>query len=321
MNVGYALSSEEHPPLELVRNACLAEAAGFRFALISDHFHPWIDRQGQSPFVWSVIAAIAVATKSLRLGTGVTCPTIRIHPAIIAQAAATAASMMPGRFFLGVGTGENLNEHVVGNRWRPAAERREMLREAIAVMRRLWKGDPCSFEGTYYKVDNARIYTLPEADIELAVAASGLTTAELAAEVGEGLIATAPDAELIERYESWGGDGPSYGQLTVCWAKSESEARRTALEWWPNGVLRGRSDRSSRSPAISKQQRRWSQRTMSRRLSSAAPIATLISRASRASPMRGSTTCTCTRSGRIRLASSTSTNGTSLPTRKDSLAA
>src|SRR3712207_8347243 len=115
--LGYALSSEEHPPLDLVRNARRAEEIGFDFVAVSDHYHPWIDRQGNSPFVWSVIGAIAHATSRLRLGTGVTCPTVRIHPAIIAQAAATSAAMMPGRFFLGVGSGENLNEHILGEGW------------------------------------------------------------------------------------------------------------------------------------------------------------------------------------------------------------
>ena len=239
MEVGYALSSEEHPPLDLVRAARLAEESGFGFALISDHFHPWIDRQGHSPFVWSVIGGIAVSTSDLRLGTGVTCPTIRIHPAIIAQAAATVAAMLPGRFFLGLGTGENLNEHILGDRWPSAAERREMLREAVTVMRGLWEGELYSFQGTYYKVDNARIYTLPREDVELAVAAGGPESAELAAELGAALVGTAPEAELVERYVKAGGTGPRYGQLTVCWGASESEARATALEWWPNAALQG----------------------------------------------------------------------------------
>ncbi len=117
IEVGYALSSEEHPAADLVRHARQAEEAGFSFALISDHFHPWVDRQGQSPFVWSVLGAIAEATEKLVVGTGVTCPTVRIHPAIIAQAAATTASLMPDRFFLGLGSGENLNEHILGTRW------------------------------------------------------------------------------------------------------------------------------------------------------------------------------------------------------------
>ena len=155
MEIGYALSSEEHAPLDLVRNATQAEEAGFGFSLISDHYHPWIDRQGQNPFVWSVIGAIAASSPSIRLGTGVTCPLIRIHPAIVAQAAATSAAMMPGRFFLGVGTGENLNEHVLGDRWPSTSERREMLEEAIDVMRLLWEGELCSFDGKHYRVEDA----------------------------------------------------------------------------------------------------------------------------------------------------------------------
>jgi coenzyme F420-dependent glucose-6-phosphate dehydrogenase len=239
MEIGYALSAEEHRPLDLVRYAYGAEQSGFSFALISDHFHPWIDRQGESAFVWSVIGGIAASTETLRLGTGVTCPTIRIHPAIVAQAAATSAALMPGRFFLGVGTGENLNEHVLGDRWPSASERLEMLEEAIEVMRLLWRGELSSFEGKHYVVEDARIYTLPEEPIEVVVAAGADDAAELAARVGDGLVSTAPEPELVQTYLDGGGEGPRYGQLTVCWATSEDEARRTAFEWWPNAALRG----------------------------------------------------------------------------------
>jgi coenzyme F420-dependent glucose-6-phosphate dehydrogenase len=140
VKLGYALSSEEHTPNDLVRYAQRAEEVGFAFALVSDHYHPWLDQQGESPFVWSVIGAIAHTTQRLRLGTGVTCPTMRIHPAIIAQAGATAAAMMPGRFFLGVGTGENLNEHILGDHWPPHDLRLAMLAEAVDVIRLLWQG-------------------------------------------------------------------------------------------------------------------------------------------------------------------------------------
>jgi coenzyme F420-dependent glucose-6-phosphate dehydrogenase len=239
MDLGYALSSEEHPPLDLVRHARRAEEAGFPFALISDHFHPWIDRQGQSPFVWGVIGGIARETETLRLGTGVTCPTIRIHPAIIAQAAATAAAMMPGRFFLGIGTGENLNEHILGDRWPSAAERRSMLEEAVEVMRTLWRGELTSFDGDHYVVDNARIYTLPEEPIEIAIAAGGPEAAALAGRIGDALISTAPESELVQEYVGAGGEGPRYAHLTVCWAETEQEARKTALEIWPNAGLKG----------------------------------------------------------------------------------
>src|SRR5256885_13869764 len=149
MDIGYSLSSEEHSPTDLVRLAVRAEEAGFRFALISDHYHPWVPRQGHSAFVWSVIGAIAQTTGRLRLGTGVTCPTMRIHPAIIAQAAATAAAMMPGRFFLGVGTGENLNEHILGEHWPPHDLRLAMLEEALEVIRLLWQGGTPTHRGCF----------------------------------------------------------------------------------------------------------------------------------------------------------------------------
>ena len=239
MDLGYAISSEEHAPLDLVRHAQQAETSGFTYALISDHFHPWIDRQGQSPFVWSVLGAIAASTEKLRVGTGVTCPTIRMHPAIVAQAAATAASLMPGRFFLGVGTGENLNEHILGDRWPSARERLEMLDEAVRIMRILWEGDSTSFEGAYYVVDNARIYTLPNEPIEVVVAASEPGAAELAARIGDGLVSTAPESELVQSYRDAGGEGPRYGQLTVCWAEDEDDALRTATDLWPNAGLKG----------------------------------------------------------------------------------
>jgi coenzyme F420-dependent glucose-6-phosphate dehydrogenase len=152
MQLGFALSSEDHPPNELVRQAALAEEAGFDFCMISDHYHPWVDARGESPFVWSTLGGIAKSTEKIRVGTGVTCPIIRIHPAIVAQAAATIAAMMPGRFFVGVGTGENLNEHVLGNRWPLPDERLEMLEEAVDVMRLLWKGGVKTHRGRHYVV-------------------------------------------------------------------------------------------------------------------------------------------------------------------------
>jgi coenzyme F420-dependent glucose-6-phosphate dehydrogenase len=237
---GYALSSEEHGPCELVRFAQNAETAGFDFALISDHFHPWIDKQGQSPFAWTVIGAIAQATRRLRLGTGVTCPMMRYHPAIVAQAAATSAALMPGRFFLGVGSGENLNEHILAERWPSAQVRLKMLEEAIEVIRLLWQGGDQSFAGTYYKVDHARLYTLPAELPPLYVAASGEQAAELAARQGDGLITTSPQKELVDKFASAGGASkPRYGQVTVCWAPDETSARKTAVEWWPSGAVSG----------------------------------------------------------------------------------
>jgi G6PDH family F420-dependent oxidoreductase len=240
MEIGYALSSEEHGPGALVENARAAEEAGFGFAFISDHFHPWTDRQGNAPFVWSVIGAISRATTRLRLGTGVTCPTVRIHPAVIAQAAATAADLMPGRFILGVGTGENLNEHILGDRWPEVEVRQRMLEEAIDIVRRLWQGGYQSYEGEFYTVENARIYSLPEELPPIYVAASGEGSGELAARIGDGLITTAPDRSLVELMEASDRPGrPKVAQATVCWAADEASARRTALEWWPTSAIRG----------------------------------------------------------------------------------
>jgi coenzyme F420-dependent glucose-6-phosphate dehydrogenase len=232
--IGYKLSSEEHAPNDLVAYARRAEEAGFSFGLISDHFHPWIDKQGQAPFVWGVIGGIAHATRHLQLATAVTCPTIRIHPAIIAQAAATAAAMMPGRFMLGVGTGENLNEHILGDRWPAAATRREMLDEAIEVMRALWKGEDTSHHGRFYTVENARIYTLPHQPPPILVAAAGPQAAELAGQTGDGLVSTAPNKEVVQAFEKAGGKGkPRYAEMTVCWAADEASAKKTAYGYWP----------------------------------------------------------------------------------------
>jgi len=218
----------------------MAEERGFAFALISDHFHPWTDRQGQSPFVWTVIGAIAQATERLRLGTGVTCPLIRTHPAVIAHAAATATALMPGRFFLGLGTGENLNEHVLGDRWPEGQVRFEMLTEAIEVIRLLWRGGYQSHHGTYYTVEQARLYTLPEEPPPIMVAAGKPNAARLAATAGDGLIGTTPDEEILSAFEAAGGaDKPRIGQLAVCWAEDEATARKTALDWWPNAAAPG----------------------------------------------------------------------------------
>ena len=237
---GLALSSEEHPPNDLVRLAERAEEMGFEFAMISDHYHPWGDAQGNSPFVWSVIGGIAHATERIRLGTGVTCPTIRIHPAIIAQAAATSAVMMEGRFFLGLGTGENLNEHVVGEGWPAPDERLAMLEEAIEVLRLLWEGGYQTHRGDFFDVEQARLYTLPDEPLDIAVAAAKPLAAELAGRAADAFINVAPDPEPIEKFEAAGGKGkPKYGQITGCWAASEDEGARIASEIWPNAALGG----------------------------------------------------------------------------------
>ncbi|MFL5973369.1 MAG: TIGR03557 family F420-dependent LLM class oxidoreductase [Gaiellaceae bacterium] len=237
---GLALSSEEHPPNDLVRLASRAEETGFEFAMVSDHFHPWTDSQGQSPFVWSVIGGISHATERIRLGTAVTCPTIRIHPAIIAHASATAASMMEGRFFLGLGSGENLNEHVVGEGWPAPDERLSMLEEAIEVIRLLWEGGYQTHRGEYFDVEQARLYSLPDEPPDIALAAAKPLAAELAGRVADAFINTSPDSEPIKQFESAGGRGkPKYGQITGCWAATEDEGAKTACEVWPNAALGG----------------------------------------------------------------------------------
>src|SRR3712207_5489270 len=198
MRIGYSLSSEELAPKQMVDLAIRAEQAGFSGLWISDHFHPWIDEQGHSPFVWSVIGGIAQATERLRLGTGVTCPTIRTHPAIIAHAAATSAAMMPGRFMLGVGTGENLNEHILGDHWPAPDERLEMLIEAIEVMRLLWEGGYQTHRGEYYVVENARLYTLPpDGTVPIGFAAAQPKAAETAGALAEAFVTTSADEEIV----------------------------------------------------------------------------------------------------------------------------
>jgi coenzyme F420-dependent glucose-6-phosphate dehydrogenase len=238
--IGYSLSSEEHRPADLIAQARRAEEVGFSFAVISDHFHPWIDRQGHSPFVWTVIGGIAQATERLALGTGVTCPTIRIHPAIVAQAAATAADLLPGRFFLGVGSGENLNEHITGARWPPVDVRLDMLEEACEVIRTLWKGELTTHHGRYYTVENARLYTVPDQLPPIHVAGAGEKAATLAGRIGDGFVGTAPEPSALQAFSEAGGEGkPRYGQMTVCWAEDEASARKTAAEWWPNMAVPG----------------------------------------------------------------------------------
>jgi G6PDH family F420-dependent oxidoreductase len=236
---GYALSSEEHGASALVANAVRAEQAGFDFVGISDHFHPWLDAQGQSPFVWSVIGGIAASTDRIKVGTGVTCPTIRIHPAILAQAVATVASMMPGRFLYGVGTGENLNEHVLGDKWPIASVRREMLEEAVQLTRLLWDGRLHTFEGRFYSVENARIYSVPDDPPPIIVAASGPEAAELAARIGDGLWSSGAEPDVSAWFEKAGGRGPRFAQLTLCYATTDDEALKTVRRVWPTSALKG----------------------------------------------------------------------------------
>ena len=207
VTLGYWLSSEEHPPSALVDLAADAEAAGFGTAMISDHFHPWVRQQGQAPFVWGVLGAIAERTTSLRVGTGVTAPIRRLHPAVVAHAAATAAALMPGRFFLGVGSGERLNEHVVGGAWPPATVRREMLEEAVEIIRALLAGGPVSRRGQFFDVEDAELFSRPVVSPPIMVAAGGRKGATLAGRIGDGLIGVAPAPGVVEAFEAAGGLG------------------------------------------------------------------------------------------------------------------
>src|SRR5512142_3541141 len=198
VSVGYFLSSEEHGPAGLVDAAARAEQAGFHAAWISDHYHPWNDEQGQSPFVWTVIGAIARATSSLRIFTAVTCPTIRLHPAIVAQAAATSAVLSGGRFGLGVGSGEALNEHILGDAWPSADVRLEMLEEAVEVIRTLWEGGVHDHRGRHYRVAHARLYDLPDSPPPIIVSGFGPKAIKLAARIGDGFCTVGPDADSVK---------------------------------------------------------------------------------------------------------------------------
>jgi coenzyme F420-dependent glucose-6-phosphate dehydrogenase len=239
VRIGYTLSSEEHGPGDLLLYGRIAEESGFDFLTISDHFHPWTSRQGQSPFVWSVLGGLAVKTEEIPVMTAVTCPTMRIHPAIVAQAAATTASLLTDRFTLGVGTGENLNEHVTGTAWPESGERLDMLEEAIELIRRLWTGEVVTERTPHFTVDRACLYTVPETSPPIAVAASSPAAARLAGRAGDALISTAPEAEIVEAFREAGGEGPVYGQLTVCYGPDEAKAKDEALEWWPNTSVPG----------------------------------------------------------------------------------
>jgi G6PDH family F420-dependent oxidoreductase len=237
--IGYFLSTEEHGPRDLIDQARRAEQAGFQELWISDHYHPWLDVQGESPFVWSVIGAIGEAV-DLPITTAVTCPTVRVHPAVVAQAAATSAALARGGFTLGVGTGEALNEHILGDPWPATARRREMLEEAVDIMRRLWKGGLVSHEGEYYTVDTARLYTLPDIPPEVYVSAFGDAAAEMAARIGDGLITMGPSADTVEAFRAAGGTGkPVQTGIKACVGDDAEEARRYACSVWPNDALPG----------------------------------------------------------------------------------
>ena len=248
MEFGYFLSTEEYTPQQLLEQAVLAEEAGFDKLWVSDHFHPWNDEQGQSPFVWSLIGAISQVC-GLHVTTAVTCPTVRTHPAIIAQAAATSAVLLDGRFTLGVGSGEALNEHILGGPWPTTDVRLEMLEESVEVIRKLWKGEVVNHRGRHYTVDTARIYTLPEQTPEIYLSGFGPKATELAGRIADGYISTMPDSELLGRFRDSGGQGKTAQVgFKVCYAETEDAGGAIAHRIWPNSGVPGELSQVLPSP-------------------------------------------------------------------------
>jgi G6PDH family F420-dependent oxidoreductase len=252
MEIGYFLSSEEHGPHELVQQAQMAAESGIDSVWISDHYHPWVDDQGHSPFVWSVIGAIA-ATTDLRVTTAVTCPTIRIHPAVLAQAAATSAVLLNGRFEFGVGSGENLNEHILGDPWPITDQRLEMLEEAIEVIRKLWTGEEIAHWGPYYTVENARIYTLPETPPDIVISGFGPKATELAARIGDGFASTKPDKEMVDLFRDKGGKGAASAGTKICWGPDRDQCIELAHRKWRTSGVPGELSQELRTPALFEQ--------------------------------------------------------------------
>jgi G6PDH family F420-dependent oxidoreductase len=240
MKVGYFLSSEEWGPQDQLAQARLAQEAGFDGLWISDHFHPWNHEQGHSGFVWSTIGAISQAVPGMEVTTAVTCPTVRIHPGVIAQAAATSSLLLGGRFRLGLGSGEALNECIFGDRWPGADERLEMLEEAIEVIRLLWQGGVQSHRGRHYRVEHARVFDLPESPPAIIVSGFGEKAVDLAGRIGDGYCTVGPDADSVARFRSLAGaEKVVQGGLKVCWGEDAAAARRTAHRLWANDALPG----------------------------------------------------------------------------------
>ncbi len=232
VKLGYKLMSEEHGPSDLVRNAKRAEDAGFEFAAISDHFSPWLEEQGHAPLAWSVLGALANATRRIGLMTAVTCPILRYHPAIIAQGAATLGLLSGNRFTLGLGAGERLNEHVIGTGWPGIGERHERFSEAVDIIQGLLAGDLTNYRGHYLRLDHARLFDRPEYKPAVAIAAGGVEAARLAGRKGDALVATEPRADLVEAFVAAGGSGPRYAEVALCYAEREEDARKTAHRYF-----------------------------------------------------------------------------------------
>lgn len=240
---GYTLMTEQSGPKELVSYAAAAEQAGFDFLVSSDHYFPWLDSMGHSPYAWSMLGAVAHVTDRVELMTYVTCPTLRYHPAIVAQKAATLGVMSDNRFILGLGSGENLNEHVVGHRWPAVAERQDMLAEATVIIGELLAGNASrtTFDGQYFRVDSAKVWDLPDQRVEIAMAVSGEQSIKRFAPLGDHLIAVAPDASAIDQWDAEReGMAPSrkIGQIPICWGPDKDAAVQRAHEmfrWFAGG--------------------------------------------------------------------------------------
>jgi len=239
VSIGYTIMGEQAGPKQLVGDAIRAEEVGFDFIAASDHYFPWLDEQGHSPYTWSVLGAVAQATEKIDLMTYVTCPTMRYHPAVVAQKAATIQLLTDGRFTLGVGAGENLNEHIAGGAWPPVDVRHDMLDEALQIIRRLFAGETVTFRGAHLSTENAKLWDLPPEPPRIGVAASGSESCALAGRHGDALIAVQPDAELGRRFDDGGGAGkPRIGQVAVSYDTDESAATKRALEqfrWFAGG--------------------------------------------------------------------------------------
>jgi G6PDH family F420-dependent oxidoreductase len=239
VEVGYTSMCEQRGPKDLVQDLVLAEQAGFPFSVTSDHFNPWLKEQGHSPYAWSVLGAAAARTERMGLMTYVTCPTFRYHPAIVAQKAATMQLLADGRFRLGLGAGENLNEHVVGRAWPPADVRHEMFREALEIIRSLWEGGYVNYRGRHFDVESAKIWDLPERLPEIGIAVSGRASCEIAGKYGDALVAIDPDESLVQMFGEAGGSGkPVIGQIGCCYGKDAGKALSLAREqfrWFAGG--------------------------------------------------------------------------------------
>ncbi|WP_440711481.1 LLM class F420-dependent oxidoreductase [Herbiconiux sp. YIM B11900] len=236
---GYTLMTEQSGPRELVRYAVAAEQAGFDFEVSSDHYSPWLTEQGHAPYAWTVLGAVAQATSRVELATYVTCPSIRYHPAVVAQKAATMQLLSEGRFILGLGSGENLNEHVVGEGWPAVDARQDMFEEALQIIRELHTGELVTYDGAYFRVDSARIWDLPDEGVPLGLAVSGPKSIERFAPYGDHLIAVEPDADLVKGWtEAAGEPARSIGQIPICWGRDKQAAIAQAHEqfrWFGGG--------------------------------------------------------------------------------------